>query len=373
MPLPHNNATSSRASLTTLPVDADDWDELVLRFDDAVQEQLQSFYDAAYPTHRTERFAFYDKANKNELVGAALVRRLPAPIPGLSVFQIERAPLWRLAGKTPDPSCVPRLIQAVKDAVLGEHGGILLMLPRTPPEACPFSPALLKQLGFKEMTPSPSPERYFVDVSGSADKVRKSFHQKTRAHVKKSEKMGLTAAFEDTPEGFDIFFQLYQQMVGRKGLLDYAPVEAIRARIAAKEERARPKIMIVRHEDTPVAGAVLDCLGDHATYLYGATSAAALPLKAGFFMQWTIVQYLCSEPQINWYDLIGANSKTSSLHQFKRGLVGRDGVIGTEVPFFWTSSGLIWGPLGELMIEARRLKRALKLRYDSWRHNKSLN
>ena len=79
------------------------------------------------------------------------------------------------------------------------------------------------------------------------------------------------------------------------------------------------------HEGTPVAGAVVAVLGDTAYYVFGATSDEALPLKAGYALQWWIVNWL-SDKKVRWYDL-GGEAMEPGLRQFKKGLVGKSGVV----------------------------------------------
>jgi len=363
-PRPTAAVRSCQPATSVLDVPGDQWDALAARFDDVVQEQLQSFYDDRIPRDAFRRLAVY---RGDDLIGAALARRMPSPVPGLVVHQVQGGPMWRLAGRTPDFGVVPELYRALAGELTLAGGGMLLMLPRAEPDdACDYN-GVFARLGFRVVDRPVSPERYFVNVSIPADEVRKSFNQKTRAHIKKSEQAGLTAGFEDTVEGFDTFYALYREMVARKGLMDYNPVMAIRHRMAADTPLPRPRILVVRKDGVPVAAAVIDRLGDRATYLYGASSEAALPLKAGFFMQWKIIEYLCGEPRLLWYDLIGANSRDSSLHQFKRGLVGKKGRIGEEATWHWIAGGPVTRCVAPLALKARDARRAVRVFLDTLR------
>jgi lipid II:glycine glycyltransferase (peptidoglycan interpeptide bridge formation enzyme) len=87
----------------------------------------------------------------------------------------------------------------------------------------------------------------------------------------------------------------------------------------------RPQVAMARHDGMPVAGAVIGLLGDTAYYVFGATSEAALPLKAGYALQWWIVNWLTGKG-VHWYDL-GGKAMDPGLRQFKKGLVGKCGAI----------------------------------------------
>ena len=83
--------------------------------------------------------------------------------------------------------------------------------------------------------------------------------------------------------------------------------------------------VIARHDDEPVAGAIVATFGDTAYYLYGASRDRALKVNAGYALQWWIVNWLTGAGP-RWLDLGGA-PLGSTLRQFKTGLVGKQGQI----------------------------------------------
>ncbi len=85
-------------------------------------------------------------------------------------------------------------------------------------------------------------------------------------------------------------------------------------------------MFFVRHEGEVVAGAIIFKAGDTAVYLYGATNARALPLRAGYFLHWHIIRWLRDNTDAKWYDL-GGTDGFQGLHQFKKGMVGDAGAI----------------------------------------------
>jgi hypothetical protein len=86
----------------------------------------------------------------------------------------------------------------------------------------------------------------------------------------------------------------------------------------------------VRHEGEVIAGAIIFSAGERAVYLYGATQDRALPLRAGYFLHWHIIRWLRDNTPAAWYDL-GGTDGFQGLHQFKKGMVGEQGLI-TAVP-----------------------------------------
>lgn len=124
----------------------------------------------------------------------------------------------------------------------------------------------------------------------------------------------------------------------------------------------------VRHGADTVAGAAILTAGQTATYLYGATTDCALPLRAGYFLHWNIVRWLKRHTRARWYDLGGCDG-FHGLHQFKKGLVGNAGVIAPMPPWANYASGRLPLFIGRTAFAARdalyAATRLLRLHEDS--------
>ena len=120
-----------------------------------------------------------------------------------------------------------------------------------------------------------------------------------------------------------------------------------------------PSIILVREKGEAIAGAVIGYIGDTAYYLYGATDDRAVALKAGFVMQWWIIDWL-SRQNLKWYDLGGASGE-DGLRQFKKGLTGKSGAT-AALPGEFT---LCRDPLSRLLAAAILTVRVLKKRFGS--------
>jgi CelD/BcsL family acetyltransferase involved in cellulose biosynthesis len=119
-------------------------------------------------------------------------------------------------------------------------------------------------------------------------------------------------------------------MTDRKQFPDHSAYETLPKLFEMKVAALRPELFFVRHGGEVIAGAVIFKAGDTGVYLFGATNAEALPLRAGYFLHWEIIRWLRDNTRARWYDL-GGTDGFLGLHQFKKGMVGTAGVI-SEVP-----------------------------------------
>ena len=215
---------------------------------------------------------------------------------------------------------------------------------------------LFRDQGFEAVYQPPAPERYFVDVDMPADQAMASLNQKWRYNLRKSQKQDLRFEWHQGSEGAALFQPVFRQMMSRKNFYDSSPVDSLEQIAVSDTKALRPEFAIVFDKDEPVAAAAIDMSGERSIYLYGATNKRGNALRAGYFMQWEIVKRLCGTSRIRWYDLGGATSEHCSLHQFKRGLTGKAGVVSDILPYFGKGSDALQITFGKAALRSRLLK-----------------
>ena len=315
-------ASRSAAAMTTQIVAPELWDRTVAQFDEVCQEQLYAFAKTRWPAVSHEPMLFW---RGGELVGGSLMMIQPLPLKVGALAVVKWGPMLAKA-EHPDRNDIYReMIDAMVDEYAVKLRLMLSVLPRASLSAFNADYDHLVHRGFSRGSELGFPNRYIVNLRLSDEEQRKSFEQKWRYHLKKSEKAGLS--FEHAPASrLGEFQALYDTMLDRKRFPDHSAYETLPALMTMDNERLRPELFFVRHLDEVIAGAVIFKAGDRAVYLYGATNDKALPLRAGYFMHWHIIRWLRDNTPARWYDL-GGTDGFHGLHQFKKGMVGEAGVI----------------------------------------------
>lgn len=349
-PVATRAAATRAADLTLQLIDPGRWDDAVAGFDEICQEQMSAFASSRWPGVVQEPVLFY---RGEDLVGGCLVMVQPLPLRLGAIAVTKWAPMLRDTDH-PDAAAIYRgMIDALTAEYAGRRGMMLSVLPRASLGADNADYAHLMSRGFRPGARLLFPNRYLVNLRLSDAEQLQSFEQKWRYHLKRSERSGLT--FEVAgPEQFDAFNALYEQMVDRKKFPDHSAFETVRELLALENPVLRPELFFVRYEGEIVAGAIIFKAGDRAVYLYGATSAAALELRAGYFMHWKIIGWLRDNTVARWYDL-GGTDGFQGLHQFKKGMVGARGLI-RPVPPVANYAARLWPRLvGEGAFAGREL------------------
>jgi hypothetical protein len=317
------------------------WDAAVARFDGISPEQTHTFARLRWPSLRHEPLLF---RHGGEVVGGALmmIQRLPL---GLGSVAIAKWAPMLADERRPDAAA---LYRKMIETLIGEYAVsrrmMLSILPRAVAHGGRDELRYLLERGFVAGSNVPFPNRYLVDLQISEDEHRAGLGAKWRYHLSRSEKAGLRFEVVEA-RALPAFAALYDAMSERKKFPDYSAYATVPALFAMESKALRPQLFFVRHGGEIVSGAVIFKAGDTAIYLYGATNAKALPLRAGYFMHWHIVRWLKAHSRARWYDL-GGNDGFSGLHRFKKGLVGKTGVIVSLPPMLHVAPGRLSLALG---------------------------
>jgi hypothetical protein len=352
--------------LTLVQLAPETWDAAIAGFDDVCQEQLMVFAAARWPGVVQEPLLFLEG---DEVVGGCLVMVQPLPLKLGAIAVAKWAPMLARANR-PDALLVySRMIDLMVAEYAERRGMMLSVLPRAALGPRNDQYEHLTSRGFRPGATLLFPDRYIVNLRLGDDELRKSFHQKWRYHLNKADKAGLAFERADASRRPE-FDALYHQMVDRKKFPDHSAYDTVPALMAIADPALRPELFFVRREGKVVAGAIIFKAGERAVYLYGATGAEALDLRAGYFLHWHIIRWLRDNTAARWYDL-GGTDGFQGLHQFKKGMVGERGVI-APVPPVANYAARLWPRLvGEAAFAGRELAHTLGRRLDRMRPDRA--
>jgi lipid II:glycine glycyltransferase (peptidoglycan interpeptide bridge formation enzyme) len=312
--------------LVARAIDLKDFDKLIAGFDGAVQEMTVTFAQSRWPGVTLEPW-IYEQDDKAAAAALVMVQSIPMKLGKLAI--VKWGPILADENASDAAAIQDAAIAHLADEYGSRRGMMISIMARAEPRPIARVPQSLSARGFSKGSSLPFPERYFVNVRITDEEQRKSFVQKWRYHLNKSEKEGLqfeVAPASDLPR----FCKLYSAMTARKKFPDYSAYKTLPHLFSHYPDALKPQLFFVTKDGEDVAGAVIFTAGKTAIYLYGATSDTALPLRAGYLMHARIISWLRDNTQADWYDL-GGNDGFSGLHQFKKGMVGQAGVI-TAIP-----------------------------------------
>lgn len=330
------------------------WDAIAAAFADVHPEKT-----AAYAgNHWKGRDSHLLLRRHGEPVAGARVALVGLPLVGRGLAFLRFGPFWRRSGEDADPETYRAMVAALIEEYCIVRGYCLTVLPRPHPDHHALESGWLRDLGFSQRRKFEDPERYLINTALDDAAQSKSLSQKWRYNLRHALAAPLDVRLTDDPQEIRAFQALYASMMERKHFSSTTPVHLTGELIARLPEGLKPRLAIASHEGRLVAGATIGLFGDTAYYMFGATSAEALPLKAGYALHWWISGWLRGQG-FQWYDLGGA-AHEPGLRQFKKGFAGKAGrTLVMEGEFDrWTA------PLGRLSADAifglRHLKRRIR-------------
>jgi hypothetical protein len=341
-----------RVEIDTVP-DAT-WDEIVASFADSHHEQT-ACYAANHWKGRNSHLLLRKDGVPVAGARAAIIK---LPVIGRGLAFVRFGPFWRRKDREADPNIYRAVVDALVEEYSVKRGHCLTILPRPNPDYHALECCMLRDAGFAQRREIMDKERYLVDASLAEEAQLASLNQKWRYNLRQALANSLEVRLCEAPHEIAAFQSLYDEMVSRKNFTSTTPVHMTGALIEGLPPKLKPRLVLVWHEGKPIAGATIGLFGDTAYYMFGASAAEALPLKAGYALHWWILGWLRSQG-IRWYDLGGA-AHEPGLRQFKKALVGKAGrIVELEGEYDHCASSL--GRLAtDAIFGARHLERLIR-------------
>jgi hypothetical protein len=319
---PRRSVAAPAALPTVEALASDDWDALLSGFDDASYEQSAAFVSGRWGVARTRCLVV---RVDGETVGGACCPLLRVPMLGRGFAYLKFGPVWRRDGSPADAASYRAVVTALCRHFRAREGLGTVVLPRPHPSWLAVETGVLRELGWRVQRAPVDPNRYLVDLRMSDAALKRNLSQKWRYNLRKAEATGLDVREVEVAKGRDAFGRLHAELVDRKRHHDTDSIELLPGIARSLPTPLRPRLFTAMHAGTPVAAAIVAACGDTAYYLFGASSKQALALRAGYALQWFIVNELRRGRSL-WYDL-GGEAGSDGLRQFKAGLVGSSGAV----------------------------------------------
>ena len=358
-------ADRSKTDLNLEFVSAKQWDCLASEFADIIPEQMGSFNTGHWGEDNLEFLTF---RQKSKLVGGAVMIVRTIPISGTGIALLKWGPVCQKLGSNFDAVLYKNIINSLKAEYCLRRNFHLTIMPLAKPATAEQCQEILPHLGFELGRGFAAPERYIVNVQDTAETLMASLDQKWRYNLRKSLKNEFEIRIVDLASGLHEFMDLYKQMVDRKKFHDSSAIDALEQIMKDSPAETRPIVVLVSHDGKVTAGGVFHVVGNMASYMFGATDARALKLKAGYALHWWVAEYLCKKPDIDWYDL-GGNDLDKGLHQFKKGFVGKLGHILTAPSRYHFSCSLPAKFIGFAAFQVRDAVSSISRRFHALNRN----
>ena len=279
-----------------------------------------------------------------QVMAAAQLRIVRLPLLPAGVAYLRWGPLVNRVGQTLDPSIVGEMLKWLREEFCQRRGLALQVIPNTysgETLSDAYEPARHRSFPHLEIT-WPRYRTVLVNLESAAEVIRDRFNPKTRRHLKRAEKNGLTVEMSDQPEAYREFLRLYKMMRERKQFETTVDVDEFGQMQLLLAGCARMQTFIARKDGAAIGALVCSRMGNTGIYLLGATNERARDLLASYLLHWHAMLWLKAQGSL-YYDLGGIDPEANSGgYEFKSGFGGNE--VAQSIPYSfpggWFSSKL---------------------------------
>ena len=279
-----------------------------------------------------------------QVMAAAQLRIVRLPLLPAGLAYLRWGPLVNRVGQTLDPSIVGEMLKWLREEFCQRRGLTLQVIPNTysgETLSDAYEPARHRSFPHLEIT-WPRYRTVLVNLESAAEVIRDRFNPKTRRHLKRAEKNGLTVEMSDQPEASREFLRLYKMMRERKQFETTVDVDEFGQMQLLLAGCARMQTFIARKDGAAIGALVCSRMGNTGIYLLGATNERARDLLASYLLHWHAMLWLKAQGSL-YYDLGGIDPEANSGgYEFKSGFGGNE--VAQSIPYSfpggWFSSKL---------------------------------
>ena len=303
-------------------VDEKEWCRLLHQFNDA-----NIYQTWAYGLVRSGRQNISHLLVKEQgrVVAIAQSRIAKAPLIGAGIAYVMWGPLWRPQEARVDAEVFRQAIRALRNEYVCRRGLLLRIYPILFDDDSPCFISILAEEGFTRARNEKGSRTIIMDLSRPLDELRLELRPHWQRELKVAEKQKLEIAEGSEDELFEMFIEMYREMVVRKKFREPNDIDEFRTIQRLLPAESKMKIMLCRSSEGVCAGLICSAVGGTAIYLFGATSTAGMKSRGSYLLQWKLIEWL-KRRHVPRYDLNGINPETNpGTYKFKSDLGGDKG------------------------------------------------
>jgi lipid II:glycine glycyltransferase (peptidoglycan interpeptide bridge formation enzyme) len=318
-------SSSDGLSYVVEEAEDDSWYRVLDLFQDASVFQTIAFCRAKMTEARLEQLVL---RRGPDVTASVLVRVVPIPLLGTSIAYVLWGPLFHRWSGTRDMSTLAHALKVLRDEyVVKRRMGLRIVPMLTRADGAEWS-ALFQEQGYRHVLPRVRKRTILIDLDRPLEQLRKGLDQKWRNCLNSAERNKLIVRQGDDGALFELFLEVYREMLARKRLGEPGDIRAFMKAQKNLPDRFKLMVFVALDEGKPAAGVICSAMGHRGVFVFGATGSSGMRNKASYLLQWRVVEWL-RERQCRVYDLHGSNAETNpGVYAFKMGLCGKNG---TEV------------------------------------------
>jgi hypothetical protein len=259
---------------------------------------------------------------------AALAQARIAKVPfiNIGIAYIHWGPLWRTSTCESPAETLRQAVRALRNEYAYNRGLVLRLFPALFDSDPPCFSTILAEEGFSSVVEQVRSRTILMDLRPSLGDLRDGMLAHWKRELKVAERNGLEIVEGTEQELFDLFIEMYKEMVSRKKFIEPNDIYQFRRIQEQLPGELKMNIMLCRSGKNLCSGLICSAIGSAAIYLFGATSNVGMKSRGSYILQWKLLSRLKARGT-SVYNLNGINpAKNPGTYSFKNELAGRNGI-----------------------------------------------
>ncbi len=300
-------------------VGKDEWSRHLQNFNDANIYQTWSYGSVRWGEQNLSHIILKKNGAVVSMVQARIVT---LPVVNKGIAYIAWGPLWQLKDTGPDVENIRQILRALRNEYVIRRGYFLRMRPNlTEPEGRPVLQV------FEEEQFSWQRSHYrtiLIDLTQSADDLRKNLHRTWRQKLKSADKKNITVMEGVDDDLYQALLIPYNKMIARKQFVPGLDAEEFRIIQQDLPESLKMKIFVAEYQGEPIGSLLASFMGTKGIFILGGNNELGLKLGVSHLLPWRMILWM-KQAGAHWCDLGGYNpDKNPGTARFKAGISGID-------------------------------------------------
>jgi len=298
-----------------------EWNLLIQQFRDCSLNQSWAFGAVMSGERCLSRLVL---KHGEAIAAAAQVRIKTIPFAEAGIAYVSWGPMWMRADREADPEDFRQAIRALRNEYVCGRGLNLRLFPLAFEDDPLALGAMLSEEGYLPAREEAGNRTMLMDLTAEVPVLLAGLEKDWRYCLRRAEKSGLEIIEGSGEELFDVFDELYKELIARKG---FAPSDftALRSMQKRLPEELKTKIYVCRAGGEVCAGLVVSMMGDSGLESFAATNELGRKNNSSYLLLWRSVCDM-KERGVKVYNLNGISPEQNpGTYHFKRGLAGRNG------------------------------------------------
>jgi lipid II:glycine glycyltransferase (peptidoglycan interpeptide bridge formation enzyme) len=298
------------------------WYQLLEQFDDANIYQTWSYDEVRCGRNNISHLLL--KKN-DQVVAVAQSRIVKIPLVRAGIAYVRWGPVWRRRNQESDPETFRQAIRALRNEYVAQRGLVLRLYPALFRDSSSCFTSILADEGFSALSQERVDRTLLLDLQVPVKELRAGLRPHWQRYLKVAEKNGLEIIEGSDDRLFEMFIDIYRQMVSRKKFPEPNDIREFRSIQKRLPDKLKMKIMLCKAGNDVCAGVICSAIGNAGVYLFGATSDAGLKSRGAYLLHWKLIEWL-KQNHFVIYDLNGIDPILNpGTYKFKADLCGKNG------------------------------------------------